>query len=413
MVGAFATACSLLLFAALARLGPTDGQATKEGAAKPGAAESTAAWNRAAARLFAGSCLREAADEPRNVGLFVPAVVPLLHAVAEGTRGATREQLVALLGPLDHEANQERLRSLAGNEAVSFASGFKLWVDQALEPNRPWLDLVTGSERYAAELERVDFAHADAARLAADVNQWATRLVERDLRVLEPADLHLPLVRLILASAARVEWKWIRPFDARETRPQPFFRGPDRKVSVDVPMMRRHEILLRLAAVDGVPCAELLCDGGLKLVLVKVGGDRARRDELLSKADLVERIDAALAASRASLAEIELPKVKSQTKHDLRPVLESAGATLPFSPQADLSGLAGPPGLLYLDVLRHVCGVEWDEKGGRAYGASAAGVATRGGRLPGICFDEPFLALLRGADGTLLLLEWIEEPAGA
>jgi serine protease inhibitor len=366
--------------------------------------ESVAPWNAAAMKVFAATCKHDAG----NVGLFVPALLPMLSLLTEGARGATREQLVAILGTLDHESNRRRLHALAELDDAEFDCGFKAWIDQGLVCEPDWLDLATRRDRYAGSVDRVAFATADGARVARDVDEWIGALVKEPVHALSAEEV-TPLTRLLLASAARVRWEWTKQFEPRSTRPTPFFDRPDRKVGRDVPTMHGEQKNARTGELDGCTVVELACNGGLRLDVVEVGGDLARRDTLLAGADFVGRLDAALGKSGSHEIDLALPKLATSSLHDLAPVLQALGARDAFAAAADLSGIGGKPGELMLSLLRHGCGVEWDEKGGRASGFTVGGVVAAEVAAP-IEIDEPFLAFLRAPDGALLLVEWIERP---
>jgi len=363
-------------------------------------------WNEATTRLFAAMVEK---SDGGNVGLFAPAFLPALDLLADGALGPTRDELVAAFGATDHDGNRKRaaqLRSLVGDR---FDSGVHVWVEQSLKVAEPWRQLLSKQDG-ASALERFDLAKLDRTKLAQEFNDWASDVVDEKVVVVRESDLGGRL-RLLLGCAARVEWRWKKPFDAKWTKEQPFHFGPAASDMTPVATMALRDEF-RSFEVAGLPGVRLDCEGGLALDLVRVGHEPKARSELLARTTLLAEIDAALAHAEEERMLVALPKVESFTLHDLEPPLRKLGVATAFDPTgADFSALAGAKGDLFVGLVRHACGVKWDETGGKAIGVTV--VALKGGdpKRDEIRFDVPFLALLRAPDGAVLLAQWIARPA--
>lgn len=367
-------------------------------------AAEVARWNAAAADLFAAAC----ATQPRgNVGLFVPALKPALDLLGAGAAGATRAQWEAALGAADLAGDRARLAALRATFGERFDAGARAWVEESLELDAGWQEQLA-AQAGAASVERFALARLDRAALADAVNLFASRVVDEPLEIVREEDLG-GLIRLVLACAARVEWRWAKPFDPKWTKEQPFHPGPRADMTITAPTMQLRD-RFHCFDVGGLPGARLECEGGLTLDLVRVGFEPEARAKLLAGRDWLARIEAAVARGEQSSILLALPQVESLASCDLRAALESLGATAAFdAAQADFSRLGGRPGDLFVGALRHVCGVQWHEEGGKAFGATAAVLHAKSEPRE-LRFDVPFLALLRDSDGALLLAQWIATP---
>ncbi len=100
-----------------------------------------------------------------------------------------------------------------------------------------------------------------------------------------------------------------------------------------------------------------------------------------------------------------MPKFDVRSKHDLNEPLVGLGIEDLFA-AADLSGIAGEPGDLYLEWLRQEAVIKVSEKGTVAAAATGGGVSVVS--LPvsiPVIIDRPFIYALRDRPtGTILFL---------
>ncbi|MBL8843056.1 MAG: hypothetical protein JNL90_16170 [Planctomycetes bacterium] len=369
-------------------------------------------WNGATLRLFAATCSDRGAG---NVGLFAPALVPALDLLAAGAAGTTREQLVAALGAPDHGGTVGRERALRRLLGDRFDVALRAWVEESLALREPWQQLLTARDRYHGRVDRFALPSLDRAALAAEFNDWASEVVAEKVTVVQASDLAGPL-RLVLGCASRVEWKWVTPFDPEATAPRPFTPAASAAppaAPIELPTMHLRHPFARFE-VAGLPAVRLPCEGELALDLIRVGADVAVRDALLARPGWLAELDAARLQAKERSLLVALPKLDSFTLHELVEPLRALGVTAAFDPgQADFSALAGDAGQLFVDLVRHACGVRWDEEGGKALGVTVVTLKRAAPRDEELRFDAPFLALLRGSDGAVLLAQWIADPRGA
>jgi len=106
-----------------------------------------------------------------------------------------------------------------------------------------------------------------------------------------------------------------------------------------------------------------------------------------------------------------MPKFSFESGFELREHLERLGMAAPFSPEADLSGIAD--GELSLSSVVHRAFIRVTEEGTEA--AAATGVIVRRGLIVPleVRLDRPFLFLVRDREtGAILFLGRVLDPRG-
>ena len=91
---------------------------------------------------------------------------------------------------------------------------------------------------------------------------------------------------------------------------------------------------------------------------------------------------------------------------NLIPLLQGLGIRDLFGKEADLSGIAGKPGELYVSDVLHGAFVDVNEKGTEASGATAVVVGLRSAPAqepPLIAVNRPFVFLIRQPSSGLIL----------
>ena len=115
---------------------------------------------------------------------------------------------------------------------------------------------------------------------------------------------------------------------------------------------------------------------------------------------------------------VALPKFKTEQRFSLRDTLSEMGMKLAFDDQkADLSGMAGKPGDLYISKVIHQAYIDVNEEGTEAAAATAVVVAAPTGRAgraaptPEFRADHPFLFLIRDVrNDSILFLGRMADP---
>lgn len=341
-----------------------------------------------------------------SVALSPQSLQLALAMTYEGARGTTESQMASALRwslpkPAMHAAFNALDQQLARRAA---ASGADLRIVNALFGEtsfpfqQPFVDAVAAN--YGAPMSRLDFSGNPTAARAA-INAWVKGGTDGEIpELLAPDDIDRRTA-IALVNAIRFVADWKIKFEAKATRPAAFTRLDG--TPVQLPTMAT-SALFRLGRQPDWDAIELLYQGeALSMLVVSPKRESfAGFVATLDHARLAE-IDAALELKGVSLA---LPKFELRSSLPAVRVLEEMGMTDAFRPgAADLSGIGGRPGDLYISKVVHQAVVRVDEEGTRAAAATAV-LGTAGAAAPErFALDRPFLFFIRDkATGAILFL---------
>ena len=342
--------------------------------------------------------------EPGRENLVLAPITALLalEMTLPGARGETAKQLEQALGlkPAQALLVAKELARLAGapgagnklmlsnglytEEAIAIQPAFEKELREGFHANRLGVPFAKDPE-------------AARARINQDV---ATHTGDRLKELLGPGSVD-NLTRAVLVSAVAMLAQWKEAFDPARTQDGPFTRRE--KPSVQVPFMQRGgEFSLGMLGED-TTVLELPYGGGkLSMVVVLPSGDRAPKE--VFDADTLGRTLERLEPAKAVL---ELPRFTAKLEStNLIPLLQNLGVRDLFAKKADLSGIAGKPGDLYVSHALHGAFVDVNEKGTEAAGATAVAIRTRSAAAqepPVIAVNRPFVFLIRQISSGLIL----------
>lgn len=380
---------------------------------QPGAVADQAQTAALANRAFGVSLYQGLASERGNVFLSPISLAGAFGPVAAGARGVTRVAIGKVIGFPENDAVLHRdlgglLRTLESDSAgarVSIANALWLMKGFAVKP----AFFAVARNSYDADVESLDFRNGAAA--AARINNWVDRETRgRIPKLIEPDSLD-EMTALVVTNAVHFLGDWTHPFNASNTRPQPFHLtgGATR----DVPMMfgKRHH---RHAEMDGVQLLELPYKGdrlSMVAILPKERGGLAAVEKRLGGrlGDWLGQLDSA----QPQEVRVHLPKVEFRTSYQLVEPLKAMGMSIAFQPhQANFRGIADTD--LFISQVVHKTFLRIDEKGTEAAAATGIEVElTSAPAVPPPTFraDHPFLILIRdNPTGAVLFLGRIADP---
>lgn len=322
-----------------------------------------------------------------------------LGAVAAGARGATADELRALLGVAGEEAAvavTEAARALAGTDAVAVAT-------------RVW-SRIPVYRSYREALPDVGFGPLDPDEIDAWVKEATGGQIEK-LPVEIQDDTLLALVNALALKA-----RWQTPFESHLTRLEYFV---DAAGAVhEVPTMFRRLSPSEAWTTGSATVVELCCAaepgaGAPARVRLVLGAEGAGPAEVLPAAwasrEACKHID-------ADVISLALPRLALRTKVDVTPQLPTFGVLRATSPDADFSGLS-PEDLQISHVVQESV-IKIAELGVEAAAVTVVlaqpGGAPRPQKVVRIAFDRPFgVVVLDGTGEVPLFAAWqANAPAG-
>lgn len=363
--------------------------------------------------VFAGRLLAEVARGRQNVALSPASISEALAMAFAGARGTTASEMATAL---DFSLPAGRLGSAFNEVGRSLANvnmpDATLRIANALYGQtgerfrRAFLSAL--ARDYGAGLRTADFERApDAART--QINAWVAEQTARKIPQLLAAGDVDPSTRLMLVNAVYLKARWLSPFTKQSTIAAVFHApgGP-----FEVPTM--HQIgTFGYVQGAGYQALELPYRGGrlaFDILLPSPGGLQPLLARLAGDGSL--SLLAGLTRQQVGLA---LPKFRLDTRFQLATALRALGMRLAFEPGgADLSGIAGQPGDLYIKSVVHEASLSVDEAGTEAAAATGVGIsATAMPAPPRINFvvDRPFAFVLRDLKtGAVLFTGVVSHP---
>lgn len=375
-------------------------------------------------REFALELYAQAAAGEGNAFISPYSVAVALAMTYAGAAGATKSEMMSALHfslaePQLHAAWNAIDRELEGrqDELVgedSTGDGVKLEITNALflqrgaELEKPFLD--TLALHYGAGTYVADFAsEPETARVA--INDWtAERTNDRITDLLPMGSLDRAV--LVLLNAIYFKASWLTPFSPARTMPAPF-HAPGGDVMVDM----MHGSGGSYAVGDGYQAIDRpYLSPSVRMFFILPDAGRFAEIEAGLDATFFDRVRGELSGNYE--VDLRLPKFTIDgVTVSLTDALKALGMQLAFTvPGADLSGMAGAPGDLYVSDVLHQAFVAVDETGTEAAAATAVVVTTPPSSPPPrtpveLTFDRPFLfAIYDEPTGQILFVGRLTEP---
>ena len=347
--------------------------------------------------LFAGRLLAEVANGRPNVTVSPASISEALSMAFAGARGTTASQMADALdfglpprrlGAAFNAADRS-LGELNGADAVLSVAN-ALYGQAGLRFRQPFLRVL--ARDYGAGLRTADFERA-AKEARARINTWVSKRTRLKIpELLGPADVD-PSTRLMLVNAVYLHARWLSPFTKQSTFPAAFHAPGG---AVKVPTMHQTGTFGYLQGT-GYQALELPYRGGrlaFDILLPSPGGLQSLLSRLAGEGPLA--LVAGLSRQQVGIA---LPKFRLDTRFELAAALQALGMRLAFEPGvADLAGIAGQPGDLYIKSVVHEAYLSVDEEGTEAAAATGVGISATAMPAPPpieVVVDRPFAFALR------------------
>jgi serpin B len=316
------------------------------------------------------------------------------------------------------QARTDALGALGG-PGVTLAPSDEVWADPALPPLNRYLDAVATG--YRAGVAQAPFL-TDPAKAADEVNAAIAAATRGHIPHLVSPGM-LQDVGWVLTSALYMNARWATPFDPAKTTKDDFTLADGKTV---LPFYLEGSGF-SYARAGGWTAVDLPYKGGklTMTALLPPNGAAAGSCALPNQAALTS-LTAVLGAGgpgasgshgAARSAEVQLPKVSLSTggaTGDMKPVLQRLGMGLPFTAQADFTGLSKLAG--NLAFVQQAATLQVAEKGTVAAAAAAVGVMPASAEINPvtITFDRPYLMLVSATStGEPLFLADVANPTAS
>jgi serpin B len=338
-----------------------------------------------------------------------PVSVQLCLAMAlNGAGGATKTeiaQVLGLSGMTVDEVNRryagltQALVTTGGGANLSIANS--VWGSKKLTFTKAFAG--TCSRRYRADVRTVDF---NSPAASVDMNKWGAKKTHGLIpTVVGRVD---PRTTAFLLNAVCFHGRWAVDFDAKHTRPRPFYRMDGSGVTRLI--MQRAGRLAGLQT-DNFSAVALPLKNPRFSMYVFVPRDHNGLPGFLGKLS-----DSSWSRWISEFEEVDemlvgLPRFSIQYTTGLKRSLTAEDMVTAFSPKsADFTPMFEKTSLpVWLDDVTHSVFIEVNEKGVKA--AAVCRIASIGGGPPCVFADHPFFFAIRdNKTGALLFMGAVYDP---
>ncbi len=418
-------ACVLLIAGVFVLAAPPAGDRPEPAKARPSDDVKTLAKD---SNEFGADLYKQLAGKEGNLFFSPGSIYPALGMLYNGARGETAAEMVKTLHlslPVDklNAAFAEQARLLNPPAPLPAKEGEKpkerpyqlsianaLWAQEGYKFNPEYLALT--AKFFGAELTAVNFVTAaEAAR--EKINGWVEKKTNDKIKDLIPQGALTADTRMVLTNAIYFKGNWAEPFKKEDTRDEPFRtpakRGDAAAGERKAPMMHRSG---KYGYLKG--------DGFAAVELPYAGDELAMQVFLPDEVDGLAEFENKLSADNFAKwtfhsrdVNLSLPKFKMTREFTLNEQLARLGMPLAFSSKADLSGIGGSPGELYVSSVLHKAFVDVNEEGTEAAAATGIVVGVTAMPPPPVEFkaDHPFLFIIRHKPtGGVLFIGRLVDP---
>lgn len=238
-----------------------------------------------------------------------------------------------------------------------------LWTQHDFSFLDSYLDFI--EHYYMGKATEVDFLQAEET--SEQINNWIEEKTHDKIKDMLSSEDIDPATKMILTNAIYFKGDWKYQFDPDDTLDKDFYVTNEENVTIPMMKLDDDEMKFNYTETDDFQMIELPYDGNnvsMILILPKENNISTVEQQITW-----ENISTWKQAFQEKQVKVFLPKFKIETEYSLRKPLEAMGMNVPFSGNADFSGMDGRRDLFIGKVL-HNAFVEVDETGTEAAAAT-------------------------------------------
>jgi len=322
---------------------------------------------------FAISLYKKIGDEAKNV-VFSPYSISSALAVtyAGAKENTAREMADVLWFPDDQEAFHPGYKAftdsilLTGIEkGTEFRIANALWVQEDYKLRQDFLELADSC--YNAKAENVNFKNPEELELTRQkINRWVEKITNDKIRDLIPQGVLQELTRLVITNAIWFNGNWSDPFDKSNTSASLFNISSERSVNTDFMHQKSHAGYYEDEEVQAL---ELAYKGNKKSMIIILPKETDGW-KLVGRVLTPQRLNIISGSMEDKEVEMAIPKFTFENQFNLKETLIQMGMKIPFSNDADFTGMTASNDLK-IDEVIHKAFIEVNESGTEAAAATA------------------------------------------
>jgi len=365
---------------------------------------------------FAFELYKKFSTNDSNIFFSPYSISTALAMTYEGARGKTAEEIQNVFHfPKDNETRrngflkiiEEINKQNETNKFYEFHTANALWAQKDYKFLKEYFDTV--EKYYEGKVTNVDFER-DTENSRITINKWVENQTNNKIKELIPKGYINELTRLVITNAIYFKGKWVKQFNESNTKDEDFRISKD--MIVKVPMMQRtdEEAKFNYTEDDKVQILEMPYSGEKISMLILLPKDENLKN--LENMLTVEQLSEWKKNLKEQKVKIFIPKFKFETKYFMGKTLEEMGMQIPFSENADFSGMTGKKNLRISEVI-HQAFVEVNEEGTEAAAATAVIIGKTAIPNENIIFkaDHPFIFIIQEKEtGNILFMGRVVNP---
>lgn len=345
-------------------------------------------------------------NQPGNLCFSPYSIASGLAMAASGAKGETAHELQRVLRyslsllPLIGDLNAQFSNASKTGSQVLLANA--LWIQKEL-PLLPSFKLTIEHE-FRSTLQIIDFAK-EAGRSVQTINQWVSQQTQRKINNLVNSQDVTSQTRLLLTTALYLKGAWAYPFDPKQTKRLPFTITPQRSFMANMMHTTSRYSLWKGEKWDLLEIPYLQGEEGGQLALAIFLPKNTPLGELEENFTW-ENWKQWLSQQQMQSVALSIPEFRIEQRFDLSNGLKAIGLSLPFTPQADFSGMT-EKSHLFLNKALHKTFIKVDERGSEgaasplSFNQKSAGEAEAPYEFKA---DHPFLFLIWDRKTNSILL---------
>lgn len=304
-----------------------------------------------------------------NIMISPASVMMALDMVAAGAKGESLDQLTALFatgqGPLTQQAYASALMDRINEaEGVDFSCANAVWSNKTILGDSVVPEYITYiQDTFNAEYNVSKFSNKTPGEINDWVDKHTEHMIEKVIDDLDPSDV------MVLVNAISFDAKWEDPYEYEQVREAEFTKWDGSTQKVDFLYGMENNYFETEKATGFMKAYE----GGQYSFLTILPAD-----ENMSANDFVKSFTAEDYEEFISSVSYEyevvtrMPVFKYDFQCLMNKTIKNLGATDVFSSAtADLSGIAGEPGDIYVSQVIHKTHIEVDAEGTKAAAVTA------------------------------------------
>jgi len=337
-------------------------------------------------------------------------ISPAFGMVTLGAKGETLKQLNATF----HFDNKPRFHQSLGmlqlnllsstSDDITITVANKAWMQSDYSILRSYRKNL--KKCYKAAMYRVDFIK-DPELSRQTINLAVEYDTKQHIKNLLPQGSISELTRLVLTNAIYFKGKWKEPFEPEKTKERDFILSDGSRIKH--PFMSTNKTFGYFKA-DNFTALEMDYTGEELSMLVILPKEGKPLNEF-EKTFTIENYNEVVKAIEPQKTLVFIPRFTVESGFSMKKVLGEMGLTIPFSDEADFSGISGKKDLKISNAY-HKAFIEVSEEGTTAAAATAVVVAMKS--MPSFnVFDanRPFIFILRHKPtNTILFIGRLAKP---